>query len=101
MLELAKHRIGARDVQPRTWLDENLFHFPVVVDHRVALRAQPHPEAAGVELEAERLGELAVAVGYQAYFAFGILRLSPCAHDKGVVDRKTDDLIDALGTQCL
>src|SRR5439155_20520834 len=95
--QLRQDRLRARHVEPRAGLDGEVLHASVLHDHRIALRAGAHAEAARVEPEADRLGELAVAVGEHAHLARRVVGLSPRAHDEGVVDREADDLVDALG----
>src|SRR5258706_13671830 len=59
--ELRQHGLGARLLEARL-VHEHLLDLAVVDDHGVALRALAHAETRRVELEAERLRELAVAV---------------------------------------
>ena len=48
------------------------------------------------ELEIDRLGEVAIAVGEHQDLVVDLLVLAPGAHDEGVVHRKTGDRVDAL-----
>src|SRR6185369_13921126 len=93
--QLRQHGLGARLLQAGL-VDEHLLDLAVVDDHAIALRALAHAEARGVELEAEGLRELAVAVGQHADLAAAALILAPRAHDEGIVHGDADDLLHAL-----
>jgi hypothetical protein len=89
--------IRCRDAELARRLDVQLLDHAVLGVQREALGAQAHAEGRGVQLQAERLGEGAVAVG-QHVQAFGhLLVLRPRAHHEGVVDRQAGDVDAALG----
>ena len=88
----------AADLEVARRLDVELSYHAVVDDHREALAARTHTEAAGVEGQAEGLGELAVAVGEHRDVGRAV-RLVPRAEHERVVDRGGGDLVDALGLE--
>ena len=75
------------------------FDHAVLDDHRIALRARAHAEARAVQLQADRLGEVAVAVGQHQHVVADALVLAPGLHHEHVVDRDAGDGVDALGLQ--
>src|SRR5947208_2476203 len=60
--QLLQHRLGAGDRVFARLLDIQRGDDTVIDDHRIALRADPHPGADAVEVEAQRLGEIGAAV---------------------------------------
>src|SRR5262249_20504851 len=96
-LEELHHRFGARYLEGARSLDVERFHDAVVNQHGIALRARAHAVARPVHREADRLGELAVAVGEHHHVVADLLVLAPCVHDEGVVHRQAGDRVDALG----
>src|SRR5262245_40196286 len=94
--ELAEHRFRARHVEAARRLDEKLAHLPVLHQHGIALGPRAHAEPAGVHLEADGAGELAVPVRDHADLTAGIVLLAPGPHDEGVVHRQAEDLVHAL-----
>src|SRR5690606_4503423 len=67
--------------------------------HRVAVRAHSHATGREIQLQAQRPGELAGAVGHHAHLVLRALLASPGAHHEGVVDGHAPDLVDTLGAQ--
>src|SRR5580704_18132715 len=57
LLDLLQHRVGVADLELAGLLHVQRLHHPVVHQHRVALRAHPHPAGGEIHLEAQRLGE--------------------------------------------
>src|SRR5205809_7912421 len=97
LLELREHRLGAAHVEPGPGLDVELLDPAVLHHHAVALGTFAHAEAARVELEAHRAGELPVAVGQHADLARRSRRLPPRVHDEDVVHRHAHDVVHAPG----
>src|SRR5271156_988906 len=98
VLKLPQHRVGAGAFDlARLLLDIQRLDHAVVHQHRIPFRAGAEPVLGEVELEPERTGKIAAAVGQHAHLALGPLFLAPRRHDKDVVDRNTDDFVDSLG----
>src|SRR5205807_6001536 len=57
----------------------------------------PHAFLPAVELEPDGARELAAAVAEHHDVAVAIVLLAPGGHDKRVIDRNTDDRVDAFG----
>src|SRR5579872_1240898 len=93
-------RAGKIDLAGR-FFDIELFHHPVFDQHRIALGAYAETAPRGVELEAGRFGEIAVAVGEEAHFAVGAGRLRPGGENVMIIDRGHRDRIDALGLEAV
>src|SRR6185437_14373613 len=62
--QLPEQRVAAGDLD-LAWcgLEIELLHDAVLDQHRVALGADAEPVGGGVELHADRLGEIGIAVG--------------------------------------
>src|SRR5437773_8244748 len=97
LLELREHRLGAAHVEPGPGLDVELLHPAVLHHHAVALGTFAHTEAARVEFEAHRAGELPVAVGQHADLARRSRRLPPPAHDENAVNSHPHEVDPAPG----
>src|SRR5205823_8922892 len=72
-------------------LDHTVFH-----QHRIALGADAEAVAGGVELHADRLGEVGVAVGEEHRLVALVGVALPGVHDEGVVDGDDGDGVHAL-----
>src|SRR3546814_12264739 len=84
--KLFEHMIRARHLELAGRFDVELFDDTVVDDHRIALAAGAHAECLAVHRQADRLREIAIAVGETRY-RVGAAALAPGAHDQGDVDR--------------
>src|ERR1700675_4225879 len=62
-LQILQHRLGVGDLELAGSLDVERLDDAVIDQHRIALRALAEPVAGGVELEIDRAGEVAAAVG--------------------------------------
>src|SRR5579883_24097 len=94
--ERLEHGLRARHLEGAGLLDIEQLDGPVIDEHGVALRALAETIAAAIELEPDRAGEVAIAVGEHLDLALDLLLLAPGIHDEGVVHREAGDRIDAL-----
>src|SRR4029450_13821133 len=99
-LQLLQHVLGAGGPIFARRLDVQLLDDAVFDDHRITLAALAHAEFRRIHLQADRLGEQAVAVSDHRD-VLAALCLVPGAHDKGVVDARAGDLVDALALQLI
>src|SRR4051794_32373033 len=99
LLQRLQHRIRARHVELTRLLDIELLDHAVLDQHRIALRAHAEAALAQIQLQPNRLGEIAAAVGQHHDLLAAILVLAPGAHHKGVVDRYAGDRVNALPLQ--
>src|SRR5690606_18004898 len=85
--EPAEDGAAGGEVHPAGLVDVEPGDLAVLDQRGEALAAGAQPEAAAVELEAQRPGELGVAVGEHHDLVADLVLLRPGAHDEGVVDR--------------
>src|SRR5439155_18135595 len=96
-LQLSQQRIAAGDFDLAGHrLEVQLLDHAVLDQHRVALGADAEAVAGGVELHADRLGEVGIAVGEEYGFVALVGVALPGVHDEGVVDGDDGDGVHAL-----
>src|SRR5690606_20449192 len=79
--------------------DSELLDDTVAQQCREALTAYAHAAGSEIQLKPQLAGPFAAAVAKHAHLAVRTLCAPPGAHDEGVVDRHTPDLIDAFRAQ--
>src|SRR6185437_10780099 len=89
--ERLENGLRARHLEGAGLLDIERLDDAIVDDHRITLRADAEAIGARIELEADRLGEIGIAVGEHLHLAVGLLVLAPGVHDEGVIDREAGD----------
>src|ERR1700744_4048592 len=95
-LELLQDVIGGRHLELARRLDIDMLSLAVLDDEGEALAARSHAEARSVQLQSERLGVLAVAVGEHQDLVADVARLAPRVHHENVVDGGAGNGVDAL-----
>lgn len=88
--------LGARDLELAGRLDVERLHHAVDDRHREAAAAHAHAELAELDVHAQRLRVVGVAVGQHHDLAVGAGALAPGVHHEHVVDREAGDGVDAL-----
>jgi len=68
----------------------------ILDQHGEPLAAHVTQYCAQIKVKLQGLGQIGAGVSQHSNLVFCILILSPSLHDKGVVDRDADDLIDPL-----
>src|SRR5580700_2758484 len=97
--ELLQDRLGVADLELRARLDVQLFHHAVLDEHREAPRAHAHAVRREIELEAELLREVGVAVAEEADLAERLFGLTPRGHHEAIVRGDAPYLVDVLRLQ--
>src|SRR5206468_7223034 len=97
--ETLEQIVRAGDVEGARLLNVELLDDAVVDQHRETLAAMAHSELGEIGVEAERLDEIAAAVGEHRHFPLRPRALRPGLEDERVVDRGAGDLVDALGLE--
>ena len=77
-------------------LDIQHLDHAVVDEHGVTLGARAEPDAAAVEIHADLLGELGIAIGQEQHLALAARVLLPSRHDERIVHGDAGDRVDAL-----
>src|SRR5216683_1864166 len=99
-LQRLQHCVGAGHLDlAGHLLDIERLHGAVLDQHRIALRADTETGPTQVDVEPDRAGEVAAAVGQHHDLVADILRLAPGTHHRLVVDRNAGDRVDALGLE--
>src|ERR1700751_2985608 len=91
VLQLPEDGLGRRHLQLTGLLDFDALGDSIAHDYREALATSPHAEAARIELQAERLGVLTIAVGEHQDLIPDALRLSPGVHYEPIGHRHAGD----------
>src|SRR6185295_7978897 len=95
-LDLAEDVLGGGNFKLARRLDVHALRDPVVDEDRETLAARAHAEAAAVELEAERLSVVTIAIGEHQHLVADVRMLAPRVHHEHVVHGHAGDGVDAF-----